>query len=199
MSLADYNPTLEDDLSDLLSGEFDETPIVEFHNNLPAKRRPGRPRRQQPVHHSLDPANPVLANLRDVLGDSEPLPSANQWDPRLILDLALGIEDTRQVLERYGLTDNDYIVLCGSRVFRQELAVTIRDVHENGLPFRAKARVQAEAYLEVINDLVYNETTPATTKLEAIRSTVRWANLEPKEDKSESGNTQAQINVSINF
>jgi len=28
---------------------------------------------------------------------------------------------------------------------------------------------------------------------------VRWANLEPKEDKSESGNTQAQINVSINF
>ena len=168
MSLADYNPKLEDDLSDLLSVEFRDTP--------PAKR--GRPRKQDP--------HPEQS-------------SANQWDPRLILDLALGIDDTRQVLERYGLTDNDYIVLCGSREFRQELAVTIRDVHENGLPFRAKARVQAEAYLEVINDLVYNETTPATTKLEAIRSTVRWANLEPKEDKTDSGNTQAQINVSINF
>jgi len=185
MSLADYNPKLEDDLSDLLSVEFDESPTVEFHDKLPAEtpfkqalRGLGRPRKQ------------------DLLPEQS---SANQWDPRLILDLALGIEDTRQVLERYGLTDNDYIVLCGSRVFRQELAVTIRDVHENGLPFRAKARVQAEAYLEVINDLVYNETTPATTKLEAIRSTVRWANLEPKEDKSESGNTQAQINVSINF
>ena len=186
MSLADYNLKLEDDLSDLLSVEFDESPTVEFHSTLPAKR--GRPRRQD-THHSLTPDGCATA----------PPTSANQWDPRLILDLALGIEDTRDILTRYGLTDNDYIVLCGSRVFRQELAVTIRDVHENGLPFRAKARVQAEAYLEVINDLVYNETTPATTKLEAIRSTVRWANLEPKEDKSESGNTQAQINVSINF
>ena len=176
MSLADYNLKLEDDLSDLLSVEFDETPVVEFHSTLSAKR--GRPRKQ------------------DLLPEQS---SANQWDPRLILDLALGIEDTRDILTRYGLTDNDYIALCGSRTFRQELAVTIRDIHENGLPFRAKARIQAEAYLEVINDLVYNETTPATTKLEAIRSTVRWANLEPKEDKSESGNTQAQINVSINF
>jgi len=178
MSLADYNPKLEDDLSDLLSVEYDESPTVDYDTNRDLTLTGSVSNRS---HHRKEQA------------------SANQWDPRLILDLALGIEDTRDILTRYGLTDNDYIVLCGSRVFRQELAVTIRDVHENGLPFRAKARVQAEAYLEVINDLVYNETTPATTKLEAIRSTVRWANLEPKEDKSESGNTQAQINVSINF
>ena len=179
MSLADYNLKLEDDLSDLLSVEFDDSdgyPVVEFRDTPPAKR--GRLRKQ------------------DLLPEQS---SANQWDPRLILDLALGIEDTRQVLERYGLTDNDYIVLCGSRLFRQELAVTIRDVHENGLPFRAKARVQAEAYLEVINDLVYNETTPATIKLEAIRSTVRWANLEPKEDKTADAGGGQTVNVQINF
>jgi len=179
MSLADYNLKLEDDLSDLLSVEFDDSdgyPVVEFRDTPPAKR--GRPRKQ------------------DLLPEQS---SANQWDPRLILDLALGIEDTRDILTRYGLTDNDYIALCGSRTFRQELAVTIRDIHENGLPFRAKARVQAEAYLEVINDLVYDDNTPATTKLEAIRSTVRWANLEPKEEKGPDAGSGQTVNVQINF
>ena len=125
--------------------------------------------------------------------------SANQWDPRLILDIAVGIEDLDVILPRYGLSENDYVILCGSRLFRQELAMTIRDVHENGLPFRAKAKIQAESYLEVINDLIYDETTPATTKLEAIRSTVRWANLEPKDDKSDNGSNQTQVNVNISF
>jgi len=169
MNLTSHHTLLEDDLADLLSGDYDEPQ-----------------------------SSPV-----DLAGRSTPVPlkreAVNRWDPRLILDLALGVEDLDTVLPRYNLTPDDYETLAHSPIFRRELALTIRDVRENGLPFKAKARVQAEAYLEVLDELVYSDGTPASTRLEAIKSTVAWGGLIPKESKEDSQTNATQINVSINF
>ena len=169
MNLTSHHTLLEDDLADLLSGDYDEPQ-----------------------------SSPV-----DLAGRSTPVPlkreAVNRWDPRLILDLALGVEDLDTVLPRYNLTPDDYETLAHSPIFRRELALTIRDVRENGLPFKAKARVQAEAYLEVLDALVYSDGTPASTRLEAIKSTVAWGGLIPKESKEETGATGSTINVQINF
>lgn len=125
-------------------------------------------------------------------------PSTQPWDPRLVLDLALGIEALEDILPRYALTLEEYGALVDSPLFRRELALAERDLRENGLPFRAKARIQAEAYLEVLDELVYDASTPSTTRLEAIRSVVKWGNLEPKEEKEEGANAPA-VNIQINF
>ena len=163
-------------------------------------------------HHTLledDLADLLDSDFEDLPAQSSPdqpiiftpikREAVNRWDPRLVLDLALGVEDLDTVLPRYNLTFDDYETLAHSPIFRRELALTIRDVRENGLPFKAKARVQAEAYLEVLDDLVYSDGTPASTRLEAIKSTVAWGGLIPKESKEENQGNATQINVSINF
>lgn len=125
--------------------------------------------------------------------------SVNQWDPRLIIDLAVGVDALPEILDRYDLSLDEFNALSQTQVFRRELALVIRDVRENGLSFTQKARVQAESYLEVMDQLVYDVATPASTRLEAIRSMVKYGKLEPKEDKEGGGTNAQQINIQISF
>jgi len=126
-------------------------------------------------------------------------PNVNPWDPRLILDLALAIEDTTPILERYSLSEDDYSSLMRTPSFRRDLALTMREVRENGLSFKHKARVQAESYLEVLDQLVYSPATPASTRLDGIKQAVTWGDLSPKEGKGGDVQNAQQINISINF
>jgi len=125
-------------------------------------------------------------------------PSTNKWDPRFIMDLALGLDELDTILTRYGLTEQEFDTLSKVPAFRRELALTIRDARENGVTFAGKARTQAEGYLEVLDALVYDPGVPASTRLEAIRSTVKWARLEVAPGEKDTGNAPA-INIQINF
>lgn len=124
--------------------------------------------------------------------------STNRWDPRLILDLAFAIDPLEEILPRYGLSHAEFEILSKTGPFRRELAVVSREVRENGLTFQRKAQFQAESYLEILDDLVYDDAVAANTRLEAIRSTVAWANLVPKEKKDDTVNA-TQVNVNISF
>lgn len=124
--------------------------------------------------------------------------STNQWDPRLMMDLALGLEDLQEVLARYQLTEQEYNRLCTIPSFKQELLLTIRDVQADGVTFQRKAKIQAEAYLDILDDLVYDEDMVGSTRLSAIQSIVKWAGLEPKETK-EDNTVATQVNVNISF
>jgi hypothetical protein len=133
------------------------------------------------------------------LNTPEVIPSTNIWDPRLILDLAIGVDGLEEILPRYDLTEEEFTILSDIPAFRRELAMAMRDAREYGLPFTKKAKVQAESYLEVLDHLVYSDLTPANVRLEAIRSTVRWAGLEPKETAGTGDGEKNVINVQINF
>ena len=124
--------------------------------------------------------------------------STNLWDPRLILDLAVGLDEIPDILLRYNITASELELLSETPVFRRELAMAMREVRENGVSFSNKARFQAESYLGVLDELVYSAETPASVRLEAIRSTVKWARLEQPTGAEAQGNAP-QINVSINF
>ena len=128
-----------------------------------------------------------------------PKDSTNPWDPRLLLDLALAVDPLEDILTRYSLTSQHYDALMASQTFRRELALMVRDVQENGASFKAKAKVQAESYLPVLDMLIYDETVAASTKLSAIQSVVRWGDLEPKPTKEEQTTNATQINVNISF
>ena len=75
----------------------------------------------------------------------------------------------------------------------------MRDVRENGASFRAKARIQAESYLPVVDDMIWDKEIAPSTRLDAVKSVVRWGDLEPKEKKEQAQQTQPQINVQILF
>jgi hypothetical protein len=122
----------------------------------------------------------------------------NKWDPRLLLDLSLSVESLQDILPRYNLSMEEYNFLMSHAVFRRELALMTRDVQENGATFRAKAKIQAESYLTVVDDIVHDTEVPTGIRLDAIKSAVRWGDLEPKEAKGQE-NSAAQVNIQINF
>ena len=126
-------------------------------------------------------------------------PAANAWDPRMILDLAIGVDGLGEILERYDITPAEYDILSSVPTFRRELAMTMRDVRENGVLFAAKAKVLAESYLTDIDEMIQDDKTPASTRLNAIQSVVRWGKLEPTKDTGTDTSSTGQINIQINF
>lgn len=123
------------------------------------------------------------------------------WPASLPLEIALEIDDLDTILERHGLTWRDWEVLTEAPAFRADLARMRKEIRDNGLSFREKARVQAECYLKELHKIVMNEDGDATasTRLDAIKSVVKWGNLEPKDDKGGSGATGNQFNIQINL
>jgi hypothetical protein len=120
------------------------------------------------------------------------------WDPRLLFDLAIGVDSLPEILARFGLTEEDYARLSEMPLFRRDLAMAIREVRAEGVSFAARAKVQAEEYLEVLDSLVYDQSAPASTRLDAIKSAVLWGRLLPKENKSDTTNaTQVIVNISL--
>jgi len=124
--------------------------------------------------------------------------STNIWDPRMVMDLAIGIDDLDEILVRYDLSHTEFNILTETSSFRRELALAMKDVRDKGVTFSSKAKVQAESYLEVLDNLVYDLGTPAGVRLDAIKSAVKWGGLEPKDDKN-SAEGVPQVNVQINF
>jgi hypothetical protein len=126
--------------------------------------------------------------------------SPNPWDPRLVVDLALAIDPLEEILQRFTLTEAHYERLLTIPAFRRDLALTMRELRENGVTFSKKAAVQAEAYLLDLDEMVQDRSIAASTRLDAIKSVVAWGKLDPKNDKATGDvNQGVQVNLSINF
>jgi len=119
------------------------------------------------------------------------------WNPRLAFDVALG-EDPHVLCERYALTPDALDALFCTTAFRREVADHQKQIREDGVTFRQKAKVQAEMYLEVLDQLVNDMDVSPATRLDAIKSTIKWADLEPKVDKA-AQSSMPQFNIQINL
>ena len=120
------------------------------------------------------------------------------WPPRLAFDLALGLDTEETILDRHFISPQQWDTLRTNPGFLKELVEQKRSMMENGVTFRAKARIQAEEYLLVLDRLATSPNIDPKVQLEAIRSIVKWAGLEPKEEKGEAASQQnIQININI--
>jgi len=131
--------------------------------------------------------------LPTVRGPEAPAP----WHPRITFDIALG-EDRQILCDRYNLQLDELETLYYIAAFRREIADHAKSIREEGVTFRQKAKVQAEMYLEVLDDIVNNADVSAATRLDAIKSVVKWGDLEPKVDKA-AQTSMPQFNIQINL
>jgi len=121
----------------------------------------------------------------------------NPWNPHLVLDLALQLDDQDEILTRYNLTEQQLGHLYNIPAFRRDLALMGRELRENGVSFTKRAAVQAESYLETVDHIMMSPDTPASTRLEIFKHLAKLGKLEPKEDKTEQNNTQVNVNISF--
>lgn len=141
---------------------------------------------------------PYSLGIDPALRSPTPATPVNPWSPRLVMDLAVGVDPVNEILDSYGLDFDDLERLMNNPTFRRELASLRREVAENGTSFRSKARMQAESYLSTLDDIVLDTNAPTSVRLEGIKSAVRWADLEPKKSGGEE-QPATSINVQINF
>ena len=83
-------------------------------------------------------------------------------------------------------------------IFLKKVDIYRSEIQEKGITFRLKARAQAEELLTTSWTLIHSAEVSPSVKADLIKSTVKWANLEPKNDPNQIENTGG-VKIMINL
>jgi hypothetical protein len=143
--------------------------------------------------------------LEALFDDDEPAPPPVQtpalllapWPKKLPFDVAFGESDDI-LCAKYNLAPAALENLYLNPVFRREVADHQAVIRDEGITFKAKAKLQAEMYLENLHEIVVSQTAAPSVKLDAIKSMVKWAGYEPKPEAASTtaGGPSITINIS---
>jgi hypothetical protein len=122
--------------------------------------------------------------------DSLPL-HLTKWTDRLAFDVALCLEGSGESLDeikdRHHIDASDLLVFNKDPIFLKRVESYRDEVKEKGLTFRLKARAQAEELLTTSYMLIHDPSVSPAVKADLIKSTVKWAGLEPKNTDDQNG------------
>jgi hypothetical protein len=125
-------------------------------------------------------------------------PARLTWPATLPIELALKTASPQELKVHYEYSDEDWDALRDNPVFIRELAAAIDMVKQDGMSFRMKCKLQAEAMLETSWKLVHGPASevPAAVKARLMETTFRMAGYDSKEGVIGAGN---QLAIQINF
>lgn len=133
--------------------------------------------------------------------DTSPL-KHTKWSDRLAFDVALTLEGSgetlQEVMGRHSIDANDLITFKRDPVFLKKVEAYRDEVREKGMTFRLKARAQAEELLTTSYLLIHDPGVSPSVKADLIKSTVKWAGLEPKNDDNSEGSAGG-VRITINL
>lgn len=127
-----------------------------------------------------------------------PSPYIGPWHPKLPFDVALGESDD-VLCAKYDLTPFALASIYLNPTFRREVSDRQTVIREEGITFKAKAKLQAEMYLENLHDIVVSDSTAPSVKLDAIKSMVKWAGYEPKAEPQAQAQAQQKTQLVIQW
>ncbi len=144
--------------------------------------------------------NPVFLPYVSLM-DRLPL-NHTKWSDRLAFDVALLLEGSgermAEVMDRHKIDANDLLIYNADKVFLKKVEHYRDEIREKGLTFKLKARAQAEELLTTSWLLIHDPSTSPAVKADLIKSTVKWAGLEPKTDAVvESGGGGVRITINL--
>ena len=133
--------------------------------------------------------------------DSSPL-NPTKWNDRLAFDVALTLEGSGETLQelmgRHHISPTDILRFNADPVFLKKVEHYRAEVRDKGLTFKLKARAQAEELLTTSWLLIHDPAVSAAVKADLIKSTVKWAGLEPKNEvTSEGGSGGVKITINL--
>ena len=128
--------------------------------------------------------------------------SPTKWTNRLAFDIALRLEgsgeELDEILTKHRIVAGDLLVFNKDPVFLRKVADFRDEIRDKGVTFRLKARTQAEELLKTSWVLIHDPGVSPAVKADLIKSTVKWAGLEPKNDvgvENSSGGVKITINL----
>lgn len=133
--------------------------------------------------------------------DNLPL-NHTKWNDRLAFDVALTLEgsgDTLQeVITRHGIAANNILAFNADPIFLKKVEGYRDEIRDKGMTFKLKARAQAEELLTTSWLLIHDPAVSPAVKADLIKSTVKWAGLEPKDAGPQDSGTGG-VKITINL
>ena len=124
-------------------------------------------------------------------------PSLLGFPPMLPIELALRTAPVSTICAAYDIDKDELVRLAQDPVFAKAYNDARSALQKDGMSFRMKARMQAEELLKKSWSMIHNDATPTAVKADLIKSTVRWAGLEPKTDAGGALGSAFQININL--
>jgi hypothetical protein len=106
-------------------------------------------------------------------------------------------ETAAEVITRHGISTNELLVFQADPVFRIKIKGYREEIKTKGMTFKLKARAQAEELLTTSWLLIHDPSVAPSVKADLIKSTVKWAGLEPKSEPEI--NTGNGVSITINL
>ncbi len=125
-------------------------------------------------------------------------PSNVGYPPLLPVELALRVGSVQEICAAYGIERAEWDALRQDPVFVEHLRRAVEEVKKDGVSYKLKARLQAEAQLKTCWNLVHDVGTPPAVKADLIKFTARVAGYDVKEQVgggSAANNLQININL----
>ena len=133
--------------------------------------------------------------------DSLPL-NHTRWSDRLAFDVALRLEGSGEavtdIITRHNISALELQDFSRDPVFAKRVEHYRAEVRDKGLTFKLKARAQAEELLKTSWLLIHSPDVSAAVKADLIKSTVKWAGLEPKNEPTDTGGGGG-VRITINL
>lgn len=133
--------------------------------------------------------------------DSTPL-HHTKWNDRLAFDVALTLEGSgetlQEVMARHRIGAGDILTFNADPIFLKKVEGYRTEIRDKGLTFKLKARAQAEELLTTSWLLIHDPAVSPAVKADLIKSTVKWAGLEPK-DAPQADGGGGGVRITINL
>jgi len=128
-------------------------------------------------------------------------PAELGYPPTLPIEIAMRVAPVKEICDAYNISKEEFDRIKLDPGFLSELKAAHDMLKEEGMSFKLKARLQAEELLKTSWKLIHGapEDVPASVKADLIKSTVKWAGLEPKAGAGEvAAGSGFQINIQLN-
>jgi hypothetical protein len=126
-----------------------------------------------------------------------------KWSDRLALDVALCLEGSGETLDtialEHGIKKTELVRFSRDIAFQKKIEELRASIKDKGLTFRLKARTQAEELLLTSWSLIHSPNTSPAVKADLIKSTVKWAGLEPRSDENMNGSSPGGVVINIDL
>jgi len=127
------------------------------------------------------------------------VPMRTDWPQQLPMEVALDIYPIEEILERAGMTMEEYATLCTSKAFQMALADAREAAMSPDTRFQAKSAAIAEDLLPDLYNAVKGEDTSPQQKLAIMSKLVEWSGLRAREPAPTAGNLPGSGGVVINI
>jgi hypothetical protein len=121
------------------------------------------------------------------------------WPPPLPIELALGVLSPQELKAHYEIDDDAWSALPNNPAFMAAVQHAVDQLKQEGMGFKMRARLLAEANLHITQQLINEPMTPASVRKDLVVAMARWAGYDDK--AAANGNVAAaagaafQINI----